>query len=173
MDKEKRTSTHRWMRILHRDIGFFVVGLTAIYCISGVMLTLRTTDFLKSETFIEKTIDVGLNAGQLNRALHLREMKVVSENEHEIVFINGKYNKDTGAAAYTSKEIPSILRAFNGLHTVSANDSRCWFTVVYAVALMFLAVSSFWMYRPENKNFKRGIILSAVGVLAAMGLILV
>ena len=102
MEKEKRTSAHRWMRILHRDIGFFVVGLTVIYCISGVMLTLRTTDFLKSETFIEKTIDSGLNAGQLNRALHLRDMKVVSENEHEIVFINGTYIKDTGAASYTS-----------------------------------------------------------------------
>lgn len=137
------------------------------------MLTLRTTDFLKSETYIEKTIDAGLCAGQLNRALHLKKMKVVSENEQEIIFINGKYNKMTGAASYTSMEIPSILRAFNGLHTVSANDSRYWLTIIYAMALLFLAVSSFWMYRPENKNFKRGVMLSAVGILAAIGLILV
>jgi len=173
MTLEKRTSAYRLMRTLHRDIGFFVVGLTIIYCISGIMLTLRSTDFLKSETFIEKTIDTGLSAGQLNRALHQKDMKVVSENEQEIIFINGKYNKITGTASYTSMEIPSILRAFNGLHTVSANDSRCWFTLVYAIALLFLAVSSFWMYRPENKNFKRGIIISALGIVASLGLILV
>ena len=30
MHQGKRTSAHKWMRILHRDIGFFVVGLTII-----------------------------------------------------------------------------------------------------------------------------------------------
>ena len=173
MEKEKKNSACRWMRILHRDIGFFVVGLTIIYCISGIMLTLRNTDFLKSETSIKKTIDSGLNANQLNRALHLKKMKVVSESEDEIIFFNGKYNKGTGLVSYTSMEIPSVLRTFNALHTVSANDSRCWFTIIYAFSLLFLAVSSFWMYRPETKNFKRGIIISALGILASLGLLLV
>lgn len=172
MKNENKISTYKLIRIFHRDIGFFVVGLTIIYCISGIMLTLRTTDFLKSETFIEKTIDAGLDRNQLNRALHLKDLKVTNENEKEILFINGKYDKITGTAAYTSMELPLILRKFNALHTVSANDSRCWFTVIYAVSLLFLAVSSFWMYKPENKNFKRGIVISVLGVLASLGLIL-
>lgn len=28
-----------YMRVLHRDIGFFVIALTVIYCVSGIILT--------------------------------------------------------------------------------------------------------------------------------------
>lgn len=173
MENRNKKSTYRWMRVLHRDIGFFVIGLTVIYCISGIMLTYRDTGFLKSETAIEKTIDLGLRANQLGKVLKLREIEVLSEDEKEIRFSSGTYNKETGVASYLSKEIPLVLQSFNNLHKVPSKDSRHWFTSLYAVLLLFLAISSFWMYKPGNKYFQRVINTALLGVFVSLALIFV
>ena len=39
---------HYWIRSLHRDIGFFLVGLTLVYVLSGILLIYRDTGFLQS-----------------------------------------------------------------------------------------------------------------------------
>lgn len=39
---------HYWIRSLHRDIGFFLVGLTLVYVISGLLLIYRDTGFLQT-----------------------------------------------------------------------------------------------------------------------------
>jgi len=172
MKDTKRKSVYRWMRVLHRDIGFFVIGLTVIYCISGIMLTYRDTDFLKSESQIEKTVDARLGANQLSRVLHLRELQVLSEDEKKIHFSKGTYDKETGVVSYVSKELPLVLKTFNNLHFVSSKDTRHWFTSLYAILLLFLALSSFWMYKPNNTYFKRGLTTATLGVFVSLVLIL-
>ena len=127
MEQTRNKSIYGWMRSPHRDIGFFAVGLTLIYGISGLILTYRNTDFLKSETQVGKTIAPNLKANQLSRALH-QEVKVANESEKEIIFTKGTYNKETGVVSCLSLELPWILRQFNGLHFVSGTDARHWFT---------------------------------------------
>lgn len=39
---------HYWIRGLHRDIGFFLVGLTLIYVFSGILMIYRDTGFLQT-----------------------------------------------------------------------------------------------------------------------------
>lgn len=39
---------HYWIRSLHRDIGFFLVGLTLVYVFSGILLIYRDTGFLQT-----------------------------------------------------------------------------------------------------------------------------
>lgn len=173
MEQAHKISLQRWIRLLHRDIGFFAVGLTVIYCVSGILLTYRETDFLKSEQQIEKSVDPGLSSAELARALHLKRLSVISENEQSITFKNGSYSKETGLAAYTTKELPSVLSAFNALHKANSSSGKHWFTLLYACCLGFLALSSFWMYRPGNGNFKRGIVLASAGfAFAALVLVL-
>jgi len=164
----KGRSIYRWMRVLHRDIGFFVIGLTVIYCISGILLTYRDTQFLKSETLVERQLAPGLQANQLGKELRLRDMKVIGENEVIVQFNSGSYDKQTGIASYVSNELPMVLGIFNNLHKASSQDSRHWFTVLYAFLLLFLAVSSFWMYKPGSRYFKRGLITALSGVAASV-----
>jgi len=165
---EKKSSIYRLMRVLHRDIGFFVIGLTVIYCISGIMLTYRDTGFLKSEQEVEKQLNSGLRADQLLRTLHLKDAKILGEDDNEIRFTSGSYDKQTGTASYVSNELPWILRTFNNLHFVSSKDGRHWFTSLYAFLLLFLAVSSFWMYKPGSTYFKRGILISISGFASSV-----
>jgi len=171
MENVVHKSVHRWMRIIHRDIGFFVIGLTVIYCISGFMLTFRDTGFLKSETIVEKHITPGLQNTQLGRALHLRHINIIDQDDQEIRFTAGSYNRETGVAIYISEEIPSVLRALNSLHSTSSKSERSLFTAIYAGLLLFLALSSFWMYKPGSRFFKRGIVLASTGFCASILLI--
>jgi hypothetical protein len=171
METVTNKSLYKWMRIVHRDIGFFVIGLTIIYCISGIMLTYRDTGFLKSETLVEKTIEPGLQFDQLGRVLHLRDIELIGQDDKEISFSKGTYNKETGVATYLNEEIPELLKAFNGLHVAPSNDARSPVTVIFAGVLLFLAVSSFWMYKPGTRQFKRGIITALSGMAISILLV--
>lgn len=48
-----------------------------------------------------------------------------------------------------------------------------WFTATYGFLLMFLALSSFWMYKPGNKLFIRGIVFAIAGVAASVALLFI
>lgn len=45
-EQKKKVSIQKLMRSLHRDIGFLLIGMTLIYCISGLLLIYRGNDFL-------------------------------------------------------------------------------------------------------------------------------
>lgn len=163
--------SYRTIRSLHRDVGFFVIGLTVIYCISGIFLIFRDTGFLKSDVLIQEIVSVELGADDLGGILH-RNVMVIEETENKIRFDDGVYNRKTGAISYISKELPLTLRKLNQLHSVSNKDPKHWFTIAYGISLLFLALSSFWMYRPGTKLFRRGIITAISGSALALLLIL-
>jgi hypothetical protein len=52
-------SIHYWIRSLHRDIGFFLVGLTLVYVLSGLLLIYRDTGFLQTTP-----VEHGMGQGQ-------------------------------------------------------------------------------------------------------------
>ncbi len=172
MARKTNRSTYKWIRILHRDIGFFVIGLTVIYCISGVLLIYRDTNFLRSELQIERTLEAGLSENRLLQTLKLKGAKITGVDEGEIHFSGGTYNKESGEVSYVTKDYSQPFRAFNKIHKAPSQDSRHWFMVLYAVSLLFLALSSFWMYRPGTTYFKRGLIIALAGSMASVVLII-
>lgn len=154
-----------YLRALHRDVGFFVIGLTIIYSLSGIVLIYRDSDFLKQETEVEKTLPAGLEPDEVGKELHLRNFSLISSNDESIRFQNGTYNKETGVAVYTVKELPAILKVFADLHKTSSRNVLHWISLTYGLLLMFLAISSFWMIKPGNKLFYRGIIIASAGIV--------
>ena len=167
------SSLTKQMRSWHRYIGFFVIGMTVIYSISGVLLTFRDTDFLKSETLVKEMLPPHMAAIDLGMTLHLRTLKVLHETENVLQFEQGTYNKATGEVSYVSMEWPGWLRAIAGLHRVSSQDSRLCFAILYGLSLLFLALSSFWMYDPRVMRFKRGVYISIAGGVAALLLVII
>jgi len=171
--KEKKT-LQEYIRMLHRNIGFFVIGLTIIYSLSGIVLVYRTTDFLKQDTLVQKTISKNINSTELAKALKVREINIV-KSEGDLVYFragdnikNGKYDKTTGMVSYTEKQLPTLLNKLNERHKASSRNTVHLFSVVYGVLLFFLAVSSFWMYKPGTKMFCQGIYISLAGFLVAI-----
>ena len=79
MEKKRNKSLNYYMRTLHRDVGFMVVGFTLIFSISGIILIFRETDFLKTEQIVEKTLSPNMESSDVGKALHIRDLKVLKE----------------------------------------------------------------------------------------------
>lgn len=169
--KVKKTINH-YMLSLHRDIGFFIIGLTAIYSISGIVLIYRDTGFLKHEAVIEKTLPPNLKKSELGKELHIKDLKVLKNEGDSVYFQNGTYNKTTGVARYTEKTLPFILNKFNNLHKSSSKSLTHWFSTVFGILLFFMAISSFWMFKPATKLFRRGIYIAVAGAVAVIILLI-
>jgi len=165
-------SVTRIMRNLHRDIGFLVIGLTLMYCTSGIILIYREDGFLKFENKVETTIAQGLSEKELESALHLRRMKIEKHDGNVILFNYGQYNALTGHVSYTTQEYPWIIQKFNALHLSPSAATIHLFGLLYGILLFFLATSSLFMYKKGTKMARRGVILASVGVVAACFIVL-
>ena len=175
--KSTNKSLRYYMRILHRDIGFLMIGLTLVFSLSGILLVYRQTDLLKSDTAVVRTLSSGLTAESVGKALHLRNLKVSSDDGRYILFSSepsvhdGKYDRENGSVALTEKQLPTLLNKLNLLHKVGSANTTHWFSVIYGTLLMFLAVSSFWMFKPSTRQFRRGLALATGGVATAAALV--
>ena len=168
MEGKKKKSLQQIMRSLHRDIGFLMIGMTLIYAISGIILVYRDTGLLKSEKTITRQLPPNLEEQQLGMMLHLFDFKVEKTEGDLVYFGNGTYNKTTGEAIYQSVSLPDFMNKLNGLHKASSQSKTHWFTTVFGVLMLFLAVSSLWMFKAKTKHFKRGVVISALGLLVAV-----
>lgn len=156
-------SITRITRIIHRDLGYFVVGIALVYALSGIVLIYRDTDFLKSENQIEKVISKDLKIDELGKALRIKDIKVTQTEGNIIYFEKGHYDASTGKVIYTSKELPKIISKMTDFHKSSTKNWVHWISLMFAIILLFMSVSSFFMFKKENKLFKRGLIISLAG----------
>ncbi|WP_297098789.1 PepSY-associated TM helix domain-containing protein [uncultured Draconibacterium sp.] len=168
MEVKKKKSVQHWMRSLHRDIGYLMIGMTLIYAISGIILVYRDTGFLKSEKTITRQLPPNLEEQQLGMMLHLFDFKVEKTEGDLVYFGNGTYNKATGEAIYQAVGLPEFMNKLNGLHKASSQTKTHWFTTVFGVLMLFLALSSLWMFKARSKHFKRGMVFSALGLALAV-----
>ncbi|WP_372753896.1 hypothetical protein [Labilibaculum sp.] len=167
-----KKSINYYMRSLHGDIGFIVLGLTIIYSLSGIVLIYRQSDFLKSEKQIEVQLSPNLSELELGAKLEMRHFKISEKTDNYYIFEAGSYNRENGLAVYNKKSLPILFEKLIGLHKVSNKSKIYWATTIYGVLLFFLAISSLWMFKPNSKRFKRGIILSVTGLVVAIVLLL-
>jgi hypothetical protein len=160
------------MRDLHNNIGFFIVGLVVIYALSGIVQTYRDTSFLKHEVKNEKTIEPNLDADKLGKAIKQKELKVDKTENGIMYFKDGNYNPQTGEVKYVTMEWYSWVKQVTELHKQNSKGIIHYFTITFAVALFFMCVSAFWMFKPGTKAFSSGVILTVLGVVASIVLIL-
>ena len=172
MEAKKSKSLNYYMRILHRDIGFFTFGLVVIYALSGITLIYRNTELLKQEVTTEKQLKPGMAMDEIGREFRMRDLKVVKTEGEMLYFQNGSYNKATGAAVITTKEIMFPFNKFINFHKAISSKATSWFNVIFAILLLFMAISSFWMFKAGTKTFKRGMILIGAGIVFTVILLL-
>ena len=130
MASEKKISIRYVIRTLHRYVGFFAIGITIVFCLSGLTLIYRDTDFLKSERLTTKNLEANLSPQEFGKALHFRNFKVTEVEGDVLYFSGGTYNKATGVAEYSHKSLPPFLEAFVGLHKSPSKSPAHWLTLV-------------------------------------------
>lgn len=161
------------MRVLHRYLGFFLAGIMAVYAISGIVLIFRDTDFLKSTHTETIKIEPNVKNENLGKVLEIRRYQFERQEGNMVYFKNGDYNRKTGVAHITSKELPYILDKMTHLHKASTDDPLYWLNIFFGVALLFFVLSAFWMYLPKTKVFKTGLLYSLAGLVLTLILLFV
>ncbi|HQF51230.1 MAG TPA: hypothetical protein PK588_10760 [Paludibacteraceae bacterium] len=172
MEKQKKTINF-YMRSIHRYLGYFMAGSALIFALSGIVLVFRDTDFLKQEKVIQKTISPNLSSEDLNSALNLKNFKVEKEENGTLYFSNqGKYEEKTGNVSYVISDVIFPLNKFISLHKAASKKSTFfWYTIFFGIALLALVVSSFWMFKPENPNFKKCMIFTVIGIVLSVAIL--
>ncbi|WP_430895331.1 MULTISPECIES: hypothetical protein [unclassified Paraflavitalea] len=156
------------MRVWHRYLGYFLAGIMAIYAFSGIIMIFRTTDFLKKEKLIEKTVAANLSAEDLGKEIKMRDLKFTSSEGEVQSFKDGTYNKTTGAVSYKVKELPFIINKFTKLHKATTKDPLFYLNIFFGLALLFFVVSSFWMFLPKTAIFKKGLYFTLAGIILTL-----
>ena len=159
------------MRVYHRYLGYFLAGIMAVYSISGITLIFRDTNFLKIDKQVERQLKPNIKNEELGRELRMRDFKVESEEGDVINFKQGTYNKSTGLAQYTTKELPYVMEKLTKLHKAETKNPLFFLNVFFGLSLLFFVVSSFWMFLPNTSIFKKGLYFALAG--AALTLLLI
>lgn len=161
------------MRVYHRYLGFFLAGIMAVYSISGIILIFRTTDFLKSEKQFERELKPGLTGEELGKELRIREFKIQNENAEVLTFEQGTYNKQTGRAVVTVKELPFVIDKLTKLHKANTNQPLFFLNIFFGLSLFFFVLSSFYMFLPKTSVFRKGLYFALAGIVLTLILIFV
>ncbi len=161
------------MRTYHRYLGYFLAGIMAVYSVSGITLIFRDTDFLKNEKQVERELKPNLSGEELGRELRIRELKVKSETAEVLTFDQGTYNKQTGKAVVTVKELPYIMDKLTKLHKADTKQPLFFLNVFFGLSLFFFVLSSFYMFLPHTSVFKKGLYFALAGVLLTLILIFI
>ncbi|MBK7628854.1 MAG: hypothetical protein IPJ16_16950 [Bacteroidales bacterium] len=169
--KEKKSFVH-YIRLFHRYLGFFFVGFVIIYAMAGISLIFRDTDFLKKEKTVKTTVPADTKPADLGTALRLREFKILKTEGDIVYFQGGTFNTATGTAEMTVKELIFPLNRFANIHKTASKNPFHWVTLAFGIVMLFLAVSSFWMFNAKSKVFRNGLYVILAGFVFAILLLL-
>ncbi len=156
------------MRIIHRYLGFFLAGIMTVYALSGVLLIYRNTELLKTETQQNKMLKPSLTINEIGKELKMKDVELIKAEGDILYFKNGTYNTKTGAAQFTSKNLPYVLEKMTRLHKATTNEPLYWLNVFFGISLLFFAISSFWMFLPKTKTFRKGLYYTFGGIILTL-----
>jgi hypothetical protein len=165
-----------WLRAIHRDVGYFSIGLTFVYALSGLAVN-HIADWEPNFRQVTRVHQMALPlpaddaeiADTVRSALGvpepLREVFRADEYSVEVVFDRRTMHVDTrtGRVVEQGQEPRFFLRVANWLHL--NRGKKAWTLIAdgYAVFLLLLSITGLWMF-PGRKG-----ILGRAGLIAVAG----
>lgn len=167
----------QWLRALHRDAGYVVVGLTFVYALSGLAVNhigdwdpnfvhLDEVRPLTAPLPADDRAAARLALATLGLTERPTEVYRASPTQLEITLPHGAVHVDAEKheVSFEGDRPRFLLRAANWLHLNRGKKAWTIFADGFAVLLLFLATSGMFML-PGKKG-----ILGRGGVLVAMGI---
>lgn len=170
----------KWCRILHRDIGYFFIGTSIIYGLSGIALNhindwnpnykVTTKDF-STQLSMENNTNVKENILQLldeiDNRKNYKQHYYPNSNRLKIFLKGGSLvelnvNSGTGTIEWLKRR--PIFYSVNFLH-YNPHKTWMWFSDIFAGALILLAITSLFMVRGRKGIAGRGGIYFVAGVI--------
>ncbi len=156
----------KWMRIIHRDLGYLMVGMCLVYGISGMLLNHMKEGkdpahkVEHKQVTLEKNLSVELltAAWEENSKLpKLNKVLTADEAQYQLMLKGGigMYDKQTGEAQYEISTVRPLVYWINRLHY---NRVTGWSLManVFAGSLIFFALSGLVMVKGKKGVAGRG-----------------
>lgn len=170
------------LRILHRDFGYFIVGMTMVYSLSGIFLNHRH-DFNPDY----KIFSYNFQSDYKNKTnLTEREVKDILQSfEHKIVYKKHYLNNEgivkvfiengevaidpesgQGTMHYLQKR--PIIFGMNKLHKSTIGSVWKWVSDLMAVILLFVAISGIFLLKGKRGFNRWGWWLTIAGIVVPL-----
>jgi len=171
----------KWNTILHRDIGYLIVGLTLVYGISGIAVN-HTADWNPSYRIEKRTLQIEPIVEEqreaiVRAALYRLGLREDPQNTFrpdpetlQLFFERETYAVDlpTGKVVVEAVQPRRVLFEFNQLHLNAPKRVWTYIADVYALALIVVAVTGLFVLKGRTGITGRGAWLTAVGVLVPL-----
>jgi len=169
----------KWNRILHRDLGYFFAGMCIIYGLSGIALNhrhqwnpnyiIQQRAFTVPESISKDSISdtyVRDLLTSLNLGKSFKKYYFPSLGNLRIFIEHGTVTVDlaTGKGILETIRRRPLFREINFLHYNSIKKLWTWFADLFALSLIFLAVSGLFIPRGRSGITGRGAWLTALGM---------
>ena len=165
-----------WLRAIHRDLGYFCVGLTFVYAFSGLAVN-HIADWEPNFRQIKREGQLPLPlpasdeqlaevaARSLGLQTPVRESYRTDEQTLQVVLDRSTLSIDTssGRVHEDSQEPRFFLRAANWLHLNRGKKAWTYIADAYATGLLVLSLTGLWMF-PGRKG-----LLGRAGLIAMAG----
>jgi hypothetical protein len=174
------------LRALHRDFGYFVVGITFIYTVSGIALNHRQ-DWNPHYTLISEEIAVPsktyteLTKAEVTAILEKFEFNPVykkhfiTKNGDVKIFVEEGtviYNPQKGIAALEILKKRPFFFQINKIHLAQTGNVWIWISDAMAVFLLFVAISGLFLLKGKYGLKGRGLWLTGLGIIIPLAVIL-
>lgn len=169
-----------WLRAIHRDVGYLVIGLTVIYALSGLAIN-HIQDWDPNFTSYEKVGSVEPIDPELDDdaaiALALERTGITATprstyragDEVHLDFDNRKVVIIGDQVTDQGREPRFFLRAANWLHYNRGKKAWTYVADAYAILLLYLACSGLFMLKGKLGLRWRGAILVSLGAAVPIG----
>ncbi len=149
----------RWLRIIHRDLGFLMVGVCLIYGISGFLLNrIHQKDFAFKTEAKSVQLESGLSKDELtvnwNDQKGLPKLKKVLaiDDEHHRLMLEGGIGVYNIKSGYTDYELNSKRAFIYWINRLHYNKVTGWNYMAdfFAFSLVFFAISGIFMVKGKK-----------------------
>lgn len=177
----------RWFRALHRDVGYVAVALTIAYALSGLAVN-HIEDWNPNYRFEVTRFDLGpLPPGPIpDQASHVvarlrldpaavRGHFQETATDLRIFLADGqeaRLDVTTGKGRLKTITTRPVLFEVNALHLNNLKGVWTYVADVFAVALMFLAITGMLMMKGDRGLAGRGKYFVGAGLLVPVGFII-
>lgn len=152
-------SLTRTLRVIHRDLGFLVVGISLVYGISGILLNHMNGKDPAFHTD-SKTIQLPVNLDENNllatwqadKKLPVLKKVIRSDESHLQVFLEGGtgiYNTVDGSLSYERYIKRPLIYWINRLH-YNRVKGWTWVADCFAGSLILLAISGLFIVKGKK-----------------------
>jgi len=176
----------RWFRALHRDVGYVAVALTLTYALSGLAVN-HIEDWnpnyrFQSETFDLGPVPAGTAAEQAGFVIARLRLDPAAVRGHFLetasdlrVFLGdgqeARPSPRTGGGRLKTIPAGAVLFEVNALHLNNLKGVWTYVADLFAVALVFLALTGMTMMKGDRGLAGRGKWFVGAGLLVPIGFV--